>query len=314
MVKLSIGIPYFNEGPLLTRCLKSFEAPPGVSFELIVFDDASRLRPEEFIPAELSVKILRSEVNVGPARGRNQILKAATGDWIHFHDADDWVLPEWNQKVAQGISQKDLDLILTEVISFKNGNILSPKVIGLRGLKSSEELLKFAIEHFLLPATGIFKRDLAYSIGGYRESLWQSEDWDFYVRLISKKPRFQIISESLSAIEVREESRSQKKIETLTSLIQAILLLQNELAPSFKKDLAEKAAWVGSQLFQLGEKALAREAFELAKTLGPAQHPHQKKSYQLLAKHGGQELAEKVASGYRKSFPRFIRKSFSQNQ
>lgn len=311
MAKLTIGIPYYNEGPLLTRCLKSLVEPESLPYEIILYDDASHLRPEAFIPENLSVKIIRSEVNQGPARGRNQIHEASSGDWIHFHDADDWVLPKWNQKVAEAISQKDADLILTEVVSYQKGQVLSPQVIGLRKMTSSSELLSFAIGHFVLVPSGIIKKDLIESIGGYRESLWQSEDWDFYVRLIAKNPRFEILTESLSAIEVRTESRSQKRVETLTSLLQAILLLKNELPESSQKDLAEKAAWVGSQLFQLQEKALAREAFQLAHALGPAQHPHQKRSYQFLARHGGQELAERVAEGYRKSLPRFIRKSLS---
>jgi len=311
MAKLSIGIPYFNEGPLLTRCLKSFSVGACLPYEILVFDDASTLRPDKFIPSDLPVKVVRSEVNLGPGRGRNRILEAASGEWIHFHDADDWVLPEWNRKIAQSIQEGSSELILTEVISYQDQKILSPQVISLTEMKEADELLRFAITHFLMPATGIFKKELAQAIGGYRESLWQSEDWDFYIRLIAKKPRFKIILESLSAIDVRAESRSQKRIEPLTSLLQAIMLLEKELPERFKKDLAEKAAWVGSQLFQLEEKGMAREAFQLANTLGPAQHSHQKRSYQWLARHCGQEVAERIAASYRRGLPRFIRKNFS---
>lgn len=309
MPQLTIGITYYNEGELLTRCLKSFWSGEIKPSEVLIYDDASTLRPETFIPRELPVKVLRSEVNQGPARGRNQILKEAKGEWIHFHDADDWVQPDWCEKVVQ--EMPDSDLVLTEVKSYQDGRVLSPLVVGFQDFKTAEELLSFAISHFILVPAGTFKVELARGLGGFRESLWQSEDWDFYVRLIANRPRFKIIPESLSAIDVRKESRSQKRIETLTCVLQAILFLQNELDPQFQIDLADKAAWVGSELFRFGDKESAREGFSLAEALGPARHFHQRASYRWIAKHYGQEAAERVSLTYRKLVPEKFRQKVS---
>ncbi|MFM8269521.1 MAG: glycosyltransferase family 2 protein [Pseudomonadota bacterium] len=298
MPQLTVGITYHNEGELLTRCLKSFWASEMKPSEILIYDDASSLRPEGFIPPEIPVRVIRSEVNQGPGKGRNQILKEAQGEWIHFHDADDQVTPDWCEKVSREMS--NCDVVLTEIKSYQEGRVLSPTVIGLRDFKTEDEFLRFSISHFVLPAAGTFKIDLARQIGGYRESLWQSEDWDFYVRLAATKPRFKVILESLVNIEVRRESRSQKRTETLTCVLQAILFLKNELSAEYQGALAEKAAWVGSELFRLNEKESAREAFSLAEALGPARHLHQRPSYRWLAKHYGQELAEWAALFYRK--------------
>lgn len=305
MARLTIGITYHNEGELLTRCLKSFWSGDIKPFEIILYDDASSLRPVSFIPSEIPVRIIRSELNQGPGKGRNQILKEAKGDWIHFHDADDWVSPDWCRKVVQEMSQADL--ILTEIKSYLDGQVLSPAVIGLRHFHTESELVSFAISHFVLVPAGTFRVELARKLQGYRESLWQSEDWDFYVRLTALNPRFKVVPESLASIEIRKESRSQKKIETLTCVLQAILLLQKELPSQFRKDLAEKAAWVGSSLFQMGEKSMAREAFDLARSLGPAHYPNQKKLYRWIASRYGQELAEWIALSYRKLIPTKLR-------
>ncbi|NBT58743.1 glycosyltransferase family 2 protein [bacterium] len=289
--------------------MESFWSGRVKPFEILIYDDASSLRPEAFIPLGIPARVIRSDSNQGPGKGRNRILEEAQGDWIHFHDADDWVLPHWCEIVLKNALGNDL--VLTEVISFQNEKLLSPSVIGLSGLASSESLVPFAIQHFILPAAGAFKVDLARKIRGYRESLWQSEDWDFYVRMAGAQPRFKVIPESLAAIEVRKESRSQKRIETLTCVLQSILLLENELPSEFKIHLAEKAAWTGSQLFQLGDKLLARDAFHLAKSLGPARHLNQKKAYRWLANHYGQEIAERIAGTYRKLVPDLFRKKLT---
>ncbi|NBX76686.1 MAG: glycosyltransferase family 2 protein [Proteobacteria bacterium] len=309
MPQLTIGITYFNEGELLTRCLKSFWSGKVKPSEILIYDDASTLRPEAFIPSEIPARVIRSEVNQGPARGRNLILKEAKDEWIHFHDSDDWVSETWCEKITAAAS--GCDLVLTEVVSYRDGQVLSPAVVGLKEFFSPEELLRFAIHHFILVPAGTFKVELARNLRGYRESLWQSEDWDFYVRLASLRPAFKVIPESLSAIEVRNESRSQKKAETLTCLLQAILLLQEELPPENRADLSEKAAWAGSQLFQIGEKSLARDAFQLAQSLGPARYPEQKMVYRWLASRYGQEAAEWISLTYRKLLPKKIREKFS---
>jgi glycosyltransferase involved in cell wall biosynthesis len=305
MPQLTVGITYFNEGELLTRGLKSFWSGKERPSEILIYDDASTLRPEAFIPPEIPARVLRSELNRGPAYGRNQILKEAKGDWIHFHDSDDWVAETWCEKVLEATAE--CDLVLTEVVSYREGKVLSPVVVGLETLHSGEELLRFAIHHFILVPSGTFKVELARKLQGYRESLWQSEDWDFYVRLVSLMPPFKVIPHSLVSIEVRKESRSQKKAEPLTCVLQAVLLLQKELPPENRVDLSEKAACVGSQLFQLGEKSLAREAFHLAESLGPARYPKQKKVYRWLASRYGQEAAEWISLTYRKLLPQKIR-------
>jgi len=306
MAFLTVGITYHNEGELLTDCLKSFCEAPEKPDEIIVFDDASTLKPEAFIPSGYPVRVIRSEKNLGPGKGRNLILDAAKGEWIHFHDCDDWVAADWLTKIKDKM-HPDCDLVLTEISSYQEGRLLSSQVIGLPECLDKVQLLKFAIRNFILIPSGTFRTALARRIQGFRESLWQSEDWDFYVRLINSSRSWEYIPESLSSIRIREKSRSQKKAETLTCVLQAILFLQKELEPVCRIELADKASWVGSKLYQLGEKATAREAFSVAASLGPARFSHQKAAFRWIAEHFGQEAAEKVSGVYRQLIPQKLR-------
>lgn len=306
MAFLTVGITYHNEGDLLTQCIDSFFSGDQNPDEVIVFDDASSDQPDAYLPSGLPVRVIRSKENIGPGKSRNRILQEAKGEWIHFHDADDWVCPGWLEKIKEQ-SRLGADLIFSEVSSYRDHELLSPAVIGFRGVSSKRELIKFAIDNFILVPSGTFKTELARKINGFRESLWQSEDWDFYIRLVQASQSVKMVSESLVGIRIRKESRSQRQAETLTCVLQAILFLTKELGPEYQIDLADKASWVGSKLFQLGEKASAREAFALAESLGPARHPHQRGSYRWIAKHYGQESAEWLSSIYRKWIPQKLR-------
>ncbi|NBX93062.1 MAG: glycosyltransferase family 2 protein [Proteobacteria bacterium] len=307
MPQLTVAITYHNEGPFLSKCLQSFWVGPEKPDEILIYDDASTVRPESYVPSDIPVRIIRSESNQGPAKGRNILLKEAKSEWIHFHDADDWVRPTWVAKVKSQATS-DCDLVLTEVTSYQENHLLSESVVGLKELEKASGLLPFAISRFILVPAGVFRTELARKIEGYRESLWQSEDWDFYVRLVATQPRFKVLLENLVGIQVRKESRSQNHVETLTCALQAILCLEKELPQEARTYLAEKAAWIGTRLFQIDQRALAREAFSVARTLGPAQFLNQKPSYRFLAKYGGQELAEWISLLYRKALPEILRK------
>ncbi|HEY0810451.1 MAG TPA: glycosyltransferase family 2 protein, partial [Longimicrobiales bacterium] len=88
-MKLSVLITYYNEGRWLTDCLQSVLPQLTADDEVIVYDDASHTPAQAYLPDDSRVRLLRGKTNVGPARGRNELIAASTGTHIHFHDADD---------------------------------------------------------------------------------------------------------------------------------------------------------------------------------------------------------------------------------
>ena len=305
MKALSLCITYHNEKKLLGECLKSIQSLP-LDYEVLIFDDASEFPPRDYVPSGMPVTIIRSETNIGPAKARNRLFQAAQGKYIHFHDSDDWFLPTWAQETAAAIG-KDLDVFFSEVDSYKNGTLYCEKILGLCEL-GNRDLVEYCIGKFMLVPSATIRRELVMKLGGFRETLWQSEDFDFYVRLAAEKPVFETSETSTVAIRLREESRSRNKIETLTSTLQALLLLKQELDPKYIPALAEKAAFVGSNFFQLGDREMAREAFQLSASLGANKFSYQNRLYAFIARRWGQELAEWVSYAYRSLVPAFVRR------
>lgn len=93
---LSIIIPLYNCAPYINRCLSSLFLQ-NVKMEIIVVDDGStdggdRIVEQTAISSSSKIQLLRQS-NKGPSAARNRGLKAASGKYIYFMDADDFIKP-----------------------------------------------------------------------------------------------------------------------------------------------------------------------------------------------------------------------------
>lgn len=298
-IKLTIGITYHNEGELLTECLNSIISQIDATVEILIYDDASTLKPQPFIPSHSAIRILKGEKNIGPAKGRNILLKEARGEYIHFHDSDDWFHKNWYEEVSQYFGK--VDAVFSEVTSYRENRLYVEKVMEVTRLKKQNDLLKFAIESFMLVPSGTYRKKILERMNGYREDLWQSEDWDFHVRLALLNPHFVVLEEPLIFIRVRKDSRSQNVEETALDTLKAIKLLKDSIPKSYYCYLADKTAFMGSKLFAIGNINQAREAFRFSQVLGPSNFHWRKNSFQIFAKLFGPIFAEKIGLFFRKS-------------
>ena len=103
---LSIIVPVYNMASdgKLNFCLDSLVAQTVRDYEIIAVDDCStddslkiledyeRRYPGKF-------KALHSEENHHQGGAKNIGLKKATGDWIGFIDADDWITPDMYERL-----------------------------------------------------------------------------------------------------------------------------------------------------------------------------------------------------------------------
>lgn len=301
--RLAVLITYHNEGELLRRCLTSLAGQTRPVDEIIVHDDASAVRPDSHIPRGLPIRVVRTEPNVGPARARNTLLRETEATFIHFHDADDEFAATWSAKVLEALEVPDTDAVFTEVSWIAETGGRAQQDLGLSAVAAGADLVRFCIRGALLVPAGTYRRDAVTAVGGYRESLWQSEDWDFHVRLAANRIRFQILREPLVVIHRRADSRSELRREVWVSALQAAELLAGELSTDYRQDLSDAAGRIGSTLFQLGARAEARRAFSLAAQLGQPTFGHLRPLARVLARLGGPEAAERVGAAYRRVLP-----------
>lgn len=290
---ISILITYYNEREMLSSCLESLRGQVNADDEILIYDDASAFSPEPYIPEGVSVRIIRGNRNIGPGAGRNRLLNEATGDFVHFHDSDDWFHPDWRSAVRSRLTEGDVDLLITEVASSSIGIPSFEKpIMELAELKSCSDLISYAINHVLLVPSGTFRRACALRIHGFREALWQSEDKDFYIRLAASGVKWTVDGRPLVCIRNRADSRSKQGVEVWRDGLKCLELASHELPLLYNRDIADAAARTASQLLLLGQREAFETALNLVNEMGGSNYWWRSHSFRLLRRLVGVELAE----------------------
>lgn len=91
---ISLCIPAYNAEGHLPRLLASARRQTVPFDEVLVYDDASTDRTAEVAEAT-GARVIRGRENRGCSFGRNRLAEEATAEWIHFHDADDELYPQF---------------------------------------------------------------------------------------------------------------------------------------------------------------------------------------------------------------------------
>ena len=102
-MKISVIVPVYNIEDYLERCINSILKQTYTDFELILVDDGSTDRSgaicDEAGDHDKRVRVIH-QPNGGSSAARNTALDVATGDYISFIDSDDYVEPDFLERLA----------------------------------------------------------------------------------------------------------------------------------------------------------------------------------------------------------------------
>jgi hypothetical protein len=118
---VSVIIPTYNSGPLVAYALTALQAQtlPANLIEILVVDDGSTDDTWRYL-SELAVqrtniKIFRQPHTGGPSAGRNRALAEASGEYVFFHDADDYLGPDALRRLLDLARQQNSDIVVARV-------------------------------------------------------------------------------------------------------------------------------------------------------------------------------------------------------
>jgi len=116
--KVSVIIPCYKVEKYVERCLESLERQTiGIGhMEIICVDDASSDGTEDILRSwekkyPGSIKVVLSERNNRQGAARNIGMQYASGDWVSFVDSDDWVEPDFYEKLLRRAEGKTYDIV-----------------------------------------------------------------------------------------------------------------------------------------------------------------------------------------------------------
>jgi glycosyltransferase involved in cell wall biosynthesis len=116
MTSVSIVVPAFNERATILDILRAAraQAVDGVRFEIIVVDDGSTDGTGDMVEANpaLCDRLIRNPRNLGKGGAVIAGLKAATGDYVLFQDADLEYDPADYSRLLEPVLRFDADLVM----------------------------------------------------------------------------------------------------------------------------------------------------------------------------------------------------------
>ena len=115
-MKISVVVPVYNEEETLIEILEAIKKQniEGVEFEVLVVDDCSYDSTPELLSqhSDLYSKNIRQTENRGKGAAVREGIRAATGDYILFQDADLEYSPDDYSVLLEPILMFDADLVI----------------------------------------------------------------------------------------------------------------------------------------------------------------------------------------------------------
>lgn len=200
--KVSVVIPAYNEATYIDRLLEALTRQNFKDFEVIVSDAESKDGTDRVVKsfaAKLGIKFIEAPPK-GPAYGRNQGAKSASGEWLLFLDADDYIADnDFLAKLVGGATKRDWQ---TAAAKFKALDAKLSEKIGFDFI--NYQYIKALSHTRFVGAPGyciLTKRSVFEKLHGFNEAIQFGEDYEYVNR--ARKYGFGFVSSALYFVDQR---------------------------------------------------------------------------------------------------------------
>jgi len=206
MSSIALCIPAYNAQNCLGDLLESALKQDILFDEILVYDDCSVDNTRE-IALKFGVTILQGKTNQGCSFGKNELAKASKSDWLHFHDADDLLLPNFTNEMHRWIDNESANFDVL-VLNFEYREFINKKLLGTANhnkILLSENPLKYVISNKIVNF-GLYRRNSFLAAGGFDldPNVLYNEDNAFHINLAKNGLRFDYLS-TITCINYRHE-------------------------------------------------------------------------------------------------------------
>lgn len=183
---ISVVIPYFNDSPVIERCLNSVFKQTHRPNQIIIVDDCSDdssvLRDiVANMPSGIEIILHRNDENKNGAYSRNYGVRIANGDYIAFLDGDDYWLERHLELSLNMAMETEADFVYSNIVwCNQHGQLKNHKTDDVNKYKN-----KFDIVFFSPPQTNsFFFKKAIYKTVSFNESLRRHQDYQFFLDVI----------------------------------------------------------------------------------------------------------------------------------
>lgn len=193
-IKVSVIIPVYNAELYLEQCINSVLNQTLKNTEIICVDDGSKDNSlkilKKYEKQDKRIKVLSQE-NKGAGAARNFGLKYATGKYVHFLDADDWLNEGAYEKTYNLLEKTNADICVFLYTRYDNIKGTERRVELFNTGKEPYKVTDFEQEywHFcntsVVPWNKLYRREFLNEIGAYFDEIVCANDRAFYFQVIT---------------------------------------------------------------------------------------------------------------------------------
>ena len=278
---IALCIPAYNAELYLPRLLVSVEKQIIPFDEILVYNDCSKDNTKS-VAESYGAKVINGDRNRGCSYGKNRMAQATSCEWIHFHDADDTLYPNFTSLAHAWISKIDCpDVILFdyEYRDFDNDNLISIRKFDKAQLE--KDPIDYAIREQINPFCGLYKKEKFLKAGGYDldEAVLYNENSRMHISLAIEGLTFS--SESIISIINYRIGGSMSSANKAKCIIAQYIVQKKTIKSlakkgsleNYSKSISKKLWEQATFLASIKHWKLMDECIENAKFLSPESRP-----------------------------------------
>jgi GT2 family glycosyltransferase len=254
-MKVTIGIPCYNAARWVRQAVQSALDQQGVETEVIVVDDGSTDDSANIASGfGERVKVIAG-AQTGANHARNLVLKAATGDWVQYLDADDYLEPaKIVTQLRETNNGADADVIYSPVWEETWSSTGSSRVPSASS-PTSDIYTQWIRWH--IPQTGgcLWRREALERVGGWKEDQPCCQEHELYLRALEAGLRFVFAPGPGAVYRLWSEQTLCRKDPLL------VIRVRTRLLDAMHDFLSKKGS-----LTEVHRRELGRACFEMART------------------------------------------------
>ena len=187
--KVSVIMPAYNAEGTIVESIQSILCQTYSNFEIIIVNDGSSDGTTTIVNSIFSDSriILKEISNAGVANARNTGMNLATGDYIAFLDSDDIWDTGFLASCIQAFDEKDnISAVYTHYKIFKSN--VDQNINGLQNRYKfiNNSLYRIMIYDYIPMSASMIKRSVVLDGDFFDTRYFGTEDWEFWIRIISK--------------------------------------------------------------------------------------------------------------------------------
>lgn len=178
MAKISVIVPIYGVEKYLDKAIKSIRNQTYKDLEIILVDDGSPdncpKMCDDYAKADPRIKVIHKE-NGGVSDAREAGVRAATGEYIAWHDPDDFAKEDYIEYMYQNLVREDADISTCGTIYLIDGKekIETEKVYGVFDTAKAIENSLYGPAGSLALWNKLFKRELFDNIHFVKGQLYE---------------------------------------------------------------------------------------------------------------------------------------------